>query len=190
MNNERSINWALVLYPSEDPTHKLALDYIINNYQKYAYIKHDNDILDTGELKKEHYHIIISFNNYRWRNAIAEELNITPNYLEKIRNLENSLKYLIHFNNSDKYQYDVEDVQGTLKQKLIGYLNTTDKSESDKVIELLDFLESQKGYVRLSDFLRYVCSINMYDIYRRSASTFIRLLEEHNQRQAIKQKII
>lgn len=189
MNNERSISWALVLYPNEDPKHKNALDFILNNYQKYAYIKHDKDLLDNGELKKEHYHVIISFNNYRWRNAIAEELQITPNYLEKIRNLENSLKYMIHFNNSDKYQYSVEEVKGTLKQKLIAFINSTDKSESDKVIELLDFLESQKSYVKLSDFLRYVCSINMYDIYRRSASTFIRLLEEHNQRQALKKKI-
>lgn len=189
MNNERSTNWALVLYPSEDSTHKKALDYIINNYSKYAYIKHDSDLLDNGDLKKEHYHVVIQFTNYRWRNAVADELQITPNYLEKIRNLENSLKYLIHFNNSDKYQYDISLVQGTLKQKLIGYLNTTDKSESDKVIELLDFLESQKGYVNLSNFLRYVCSINMYDIYRRSASTFIRLLEEHNNRQTLKDKL-
>lgn len=189
MNNERSISWALILYPQEDISHKNALDYIISNYSKYAYIKHDKDLLDNGELKKEHYHVLVQFSNYRWRNAVAEELQITPNYLEKVRNLENSLKYLIHFNNADKFQYDVESVEGPLKQKLIGYINTTDKSESDKVIELLDFLESQKGYVKLSDFLRYVCSINMYDIYRRSASTFIRLLEEHNQRQAFKQKI-
>ena len=188
MNNERSITWALVLYPSEDPKHKFALDFIKKNYSKYAYIKHDKDILDTGELKKEHYHIIIQFSNYRWRNAIAEELSITPNYLEKVRNVENSLKYLIHFNDSDKYQYDISEVEGTLKQKLIGYLNTTDKSESDKVIELLDFLETQKGYVKLSDFLRYVCSINMYDIYRRSASTFIRLLEEHNCKEQLRKK--
>lgn len=189
MNNERSISWALVLYPNEDPTHKQAFDFILKNYSKYAYIKHDKDIQDNGETKKEHYHFVIQFPNYRWRNAIAEELSITPNYLEKIRNLENSLKYLIHFNNSDKYQYDIDEVNGTLKAKLIGYLNTTDKSESDKVIELLDFLETQKSYVKLSDFLRYVCSINMYDIYRRSASTFIRLLEEHNQREQLREKI-
>lgn len=188
MNNERSTSWALVLYPSEDSKHKFALDYIKENYSKFAYIKHDKDLLDTGEFKKEHYHVVISFANYRWRNAIAEELQITPNYLEKIRNLENSLKYLIHFNNSDKFQYDIENVQGTLKQKLISYINTTDKSESDKVIELLDFLEAQKGFVKLSDFLRYVCSINMYDIYRRSASTFIRLLEEHNCKEQLKRK--
>lgn len=189
MNNERSTSWALILYPNEDEQHKSALDYIINNYSKYAFIKHDKDLLDTGELKKEHYHVIISFTNYRWRNAIAEELNITPNYLEKIRNLENSLKYLIHFNNSDKYQYNIEDVQGTLKSKLISYINTTDKSESEKVLELLDFIESTKGYIKLSSFIHYVCDNNLYDIYRRSATTFVKLLEEHNFTYNLKNKI-
>lgn len=180
MNNERSIHWALVLYPSEDPTHKLALDYIKENYSKYAFIKHDKDLLDDGTLKKEHYHIVITFSNYRWRNAIATELGITINYLEKIRNLENALKYLIHYNNSNKYQYDIEDVQGTLKQKLINIINTQDKTESEKVLELLDYIETQKTYLKLSSFIKFVCDNNMYDIYRRSASTFIRLLEEHN----------
>lgn len=189
MNNERSCSWALVLYPRECEDHKTALDYIIKNYSKYAYIEHDSDLSDSGELKKPHTHIVIQFTNYRWRNAIAEELNITPNYLEKIRNLENSLKYLIHFNNTDKYQYDIEKVQGTLKSKLISYINTTDKSESDKVLELLEYLESQKGFVRLSTFIKYVCANNMYDIYRRSATTFVKLLEEHNFTYQLKDKM-
>lgn len=180
MNNERSLHWALVLYPSEDPTHKLALDYILENYSKYAYICHDKDILDDGSTKKVHYHIVVSFSNYRWRNAIAEELKITPNYLEKIRNLENALKYLIHYNNSNKYQYAIDDVHGTLKQKLEAYINTQDKTESEKVLELLCYIEETSTFLKLSDFIRFVCNNNMYDIYRRSATTFVKLIEEHN----------
>lgn len=180
MNNERSIHWALVLYPDEDPTHKFALEFIKENYSNYAYIMHDKDILEDGSSKKIHYHIVISFKNYRWRNAIANELNINPNYIEKIRNLENSLKYLIHYNNSNKYQYDIDEVQGTLKHKLENYINSQDKTESEKVLELLEYIENCKGYIKLTDFIKYVCNNNMYDIYRRSATTFVKLLEEHN----------
>lgn len=180
MNNERSIHWALVLYPSEDSSHKSALDFIINNYSKFAYIKHDKDLLEDGSLKKEHYHIVISFTNYRWRNAIATELGITENYIEKIRNLENSLKYLIHYNNLSKYQYSIEDVQGTLRQKLENYINSQDKTESEKVLELIEYIEKQPNFLKLSTFIRFVCDSNLYDIYRRSATTFIRLIEEHN----------
>lgn len=179
MSNERSLNWCLVLYPSEDDTHKKALDYIISHYS-YAYIVHNRDILDDGSLKKEHTHIVIKFNNYRWRNAIADELGITPNYLEKCRNLENALKYLIHFNNEDKAQYDISEVHGDLSLKLINYLDNTEKSESDKVLELLDFINNIDGFLTYNTFVKYVCSIGLFDIYRRSALTFIKLIDEHN----------
>ena len=179
MKNERSLNWCLVLYPNEDPSHKKALDYIIQHFS-YAYITHDRDILDDGSLKKEHTHVVIKFNNYRWRNAIAEELKIAPNYLEKTRNLENSLKYLIHFNDENKAQYDISEVQGDLKTKLSQYLNNTDKSESEKVLDLLDYLNINPDYISLNDFITYVCSFGLYDIYRRSAITFIKLIDEHN----------
>ena len=75
MKNERSLNWCLVLYPNEDPTHKKALDYIIQHFS-YAYIIHDKDILDDGSLKKEHCHVVIKFNNYRWRNAVKVNIKM------------------------------------------------------------------------------------------------------------------
>lgn len=180
MNNERSIHWCLVLYPSEDPKHLSALEYIKDNYSKYAYIKHDSDFLEDNSIKKEHYHVVISFTNYRWKSAISNELGITPNYIEKVRNLENALKYLIHYNNSNKYQYDIEEVKGTLKDKLISLINNDGKNESEKVLELLDYIENKNEYIRVADFIRFVCSSNLYDIYRRSATTFMKLIEEHN----------
>lgn len=178
MKNERSLYWCLILYPNEDLSHKKALDFIIDNYS-YAYILHDRDLLDNGELKKSHIHVVLKFINYRWRNAIAEELGITPNYLEKCRNLENALKYLIHFNNEEKCQYDLEEVKGDLKEKLANYINNTDKTESEKVLDLLQYIGEQ-DFLTLHEFIRYVCSIGMYDIYRRSALTFVKLIEEHN----------
>ena len=180
MNNERSIHWCLVLYPNEDPKHLSALEYIQENYSKYAYICHDKDFLEDNTIKKEHYHIVISFTNYRWKSAISNELGITPNYIEKVRNLENALKYLIHYNNSNKYQYDINEVKGTLKTKLESFINNEDKTESEKVLELIKYIEDSNEYIRVIDFIKYVCSENLYDIYRRSATTFMKLIEEHN----------
>lgn len=180
MNNERSLNWCLVLYPSEDPKHQSALDYILNNYQEYAFINHDKDLLEDGTTKKLHTHVVIKFKNYRWKNAIAEELGIPCNYLEKCRNLELALKYLIHFNNEEKYQYSINEVYGPLKIKLNNYMLNTDKTENEKVLELLDYIENNDKYIYLSTFIRYCCNSGLYDIYRRSATSFVKLLEEHN----------
>lgn len=182
VKNDRSKYWCLVLYPREDPKHEKALDYIISNY-KYAFIEHNKDIDENGSLKKKHTHVVISFNNYKWRNSLSEELEIQPNYLEKVRNLESVLKYLIHFNDIKKYQYKIDDVCGNLKEKLIQYIKNDKEDENDKLINLLDYIDSSYTYISLSSFVRYCCKIGYYDIYRRSASTFIRLIDEHNNRE-------
>lgn len=179
INNERCSNWNLVLYPQEDKTHELALNYIKKNFD-YALITHDNDLDSHGELKKTHCHVVIKFKYQRWRNSIALELGITPNYLEKCRNLENSLKYLIHYNDQDKYQYDVNDVEGTLKNKLLELLEFSDMTESEKFLELVEFIHKYPTSLSLHDFLEYVCSSSLFSVYRRSAMTFNQLIKEHN----------
>lgn len=178
--NERAYNWLLVLYPYEDNSHQVALDYIQFHYDNYAYITHDKDITDTGELKKKHVHVVIKFDTQRWRNAIAEELNILPNYIEKCNNLDTSLKYLIHFDNQDKAQYDIDSVKGPLRQKLENLLNKGSMTESEKVLFLMDFIFSYHKKLELSEFIRFCCSVEMYDTYRRSATTFIKLIDAQN----------
>lgn len=73
----RARNFNLVLYP-EDETHTKAIEYIERNYD-YAIILHDRDCNEYGEIKKEHYHIVLRFKNAKWNTALAEELKITVN---------------------------------------------------------------------------------------------------------------
>ena len=93
MKKFRSCNFNLILYPSEDETHRNALEIIEKNYD-YAMICHNLDTDDNGELLKEHYHIVIRFKNAKWNTALSEELGITENYIEESRSLKRSLLYL------------------------------------------------------------------------------------------------
>lgn len=179
IENNRSRTWDLVLYPSEDPTHQRALDYIQFHYSSYAFINHDKDIDENGEIKKNHTHVVIQFKNQKWRNSLALELGITPNYMQKCEKIDKSLEYLIHLNNEEKYQYDIKEVQGTLKSRLERLILNKDKSEEEIVIELLTYIRSQ-NHIRLTDFVRYVCEKGLYSYYRRSQSTFKIIIEEHN----------
>lgn len=179
VNNERSIVWCLVLYPSEDPTHKQAIEIIQHNYS-YALIEHNSDINEDGQLKKSHTHIVLKFNNYKWKLSLAKELGITPNYLEKCRNLEKALKYLIHLENEDKFQYDIDLVHGDLKAKLKNYIRNKNLSESEKVLQLIDFINTYDRKLKISEFIQVCCQLNMYDIYRRSQFSFNKIIEEHN----------
>lgn len=75
--------FSFVLY-EEDKEQMKGMNYITKNY-KYARIYHDKDKEEDGTEKKAHYHVIIYIgNNPRNRHAIAEEIGIKENYIERM----------------------------------------------------------------------------------------------------------
>lgn len=48
--------------------------------------------------------------------------------------MDNALQYLIHYNDSDKTLYSIDEVSGNLKTKLIESINKVEKSEGEKVL--------------------------------------------------------
>lgn len=184
MEKFRSKKFCILLYPLEDETHKNAYEYIKHNFD-YASIVHDKDKNELGELKKSHTHVVVSIPNAKWNTALAKELGISDNYLQRCRSLENALEYLIHFNDDSKEQYTLEQVKGNLKKKLQKIMLNDGKDEEDKVQELVDFIMTYKGHLRVTDFSYYCLSIGMWSTYRRSASIFGKLIEEHNKYQKV-----
>lgn len=178
MKKFRSRKLCLLLYPDEDISHKKALEYIKLNYD-HAYIVHDKDKDEEGNLKKKHTHVVISLPNAKWNTSLSEEIGVPVNYIERCKSFDNALEYLIHFNDDSKFQYDISEVKGTLTKKLFKIINNYDKDENEKVLELLDFIENSSIVDDIS-FLRYCSSIGYYDVVRRSASWFMRIIDRHN----------
>lgn len=168
-----------MLYPLEDPTHKKALEFIKNNYD-CAYIVHDKDLTDQNEIKKSHTHVVISFSNAKWNTSIANELGITSNYIQKCRDFEKALDYLIHFNDDSKHQYDIDEVHGNLKAKLKTIIMNSDKDENDKSLELINYIENYIGVLSVTSFSKYCAKIGRWDVFRRSSIIYIKLIDEHN----------
>lgn len=179
MEKFRSRKFCLLLYPNEDKSHEKALEYIKLNYD-YALIVHDKDTNENNEIKKVHTHVVVSFSNAKWNTALAEELGITDNYIEKCRDLDKALEYLIHYNDDTKHQYDIELVQGNLKSKLKQILLNDGKDENQKAFELMDYIENHDGYINEMEFFKYACQVGMYDVARRSAYILMRLIDRHN----------
>lgn len=179
MEKFRSRRFCLLLYTSEDDTHIKALDYIKNNYENYAYIVHDKDINKDNELKKAHTHIVLEFNNARWSSSLAEELGITPNYIQNCKNFEKALDYLIHFNDDTKYQYDINEVKGNLKKQLIKQMNSFNKDENEIVKEIIEMINNS-DLIDISTFVKVMCDLGYYSYFRRSLSLFLRLIDIHN----------
>lgn len=178
MEKFRSRNFNLILY-EDDPTHRRAIEIIKQSYD-YAIIAHDKDVDENGELKKLHYHVVIRFDNAKWNTVLAEELGITENYIQESRSLKRSLLYLIHFYDEDKYQYDFKEVTGPLRNRLADYMTNDGKTESEKVLEILQEIDDIEYFIDFKIFIRHVAKIGYWDVFRRSTGIFMRYIDEHN----------
>lgn len=174
----RSRQFNLILY-EEDKTHLMALDRIKKNYN-YAMIRHNQDIDENEEIKKEHFHIVIKFDNARWNTSIAEDLGIESNYIQKCANLKSSLLYLIHFRDFDKHLYSIDEVQGPLKTDLKIFIAKEEKDENIRVREVYRWIENQPVPLSISSLSKWCYENGYWDVFRRASSIFFKILDEKN----------
>lgn len=167
--------FAMILYKdSLTYDYYKIIKYIEENYKYYAYIEHEPDT----EHGKVHTHVLIHFDNKRYNTGISKELNIPSNYIQNA-NLVPYLRYLIHFDNEEKKQYSVEDVKGTLKQKLIDSLNTK-QSETEQVATIMSFIIDYNGWLYITELAQFVIANGVYSAFRRNYSFFKDLVLDHN----------
>ena len=109
--NIKKRNWAFVVYPEslpDDWENRLRLKGVMTAVSPL----HDKDLNPTGEPKKPHYHIILSFGNPTTYNnvfLITYELKGTiPIPLESVTGM---YRYLTHKDNPEKAQYNEEDIK-------------------------------------------------------------------------------
>lgn len=154
-----------------------------NKEYRYCGITHDRDIQEeTGELKKEHDHIVLYFDNPRTINSISKELDLPSQYIESYSSLKTALLYLLHYNQGEKAQYSIEQTFGDLQLELKKLIKNTPKTEEERVIQILDLIDSYYNYTSYSKFLRDICNLGLYDILRRNNYMFIKILDKRNEK--------
>lgn len=169
----------LLLYP-DNQSHVDAMEKIKQSYD-YAAILHDKDVDEDGVIKKSHWHVVLRFQQACWSSAICKNIGIEHNYIEDVKKFDNAMLYLIHYNDSNKAQYDAKEVFGNLSVKLNEIINKGEKSEGEKVYELIVYIESRTGRITVKEFSKY-CALNGYWAeFRRSGAIFCKMIEEHNE---------
>lgn len=159
----RTRNFATVVYPESAP--EAWQDILIDQFVP-AFISplHNLDVNPTGEVKKEHYHVIIMFDGMK-TNEQAKEIfdKIGGVGCERVQSIRGYARYLCHLDNPEKAQYLVEDVRclcGADYSSTIGL--ATDKYKA--VGEMIDFC-IEKGIVSYSQLLIYARQ-ERYDWFR------------------------
>ena len=159
----RTRNFATVVYPESAPDYWYQ---ILEQEFVPAFISplHDKDVNPTGEVKKEHYHVIIMFDAVK---EVAQAVEIFEKIggvgCEKVNSIRGYARYLCHLDNPDKAQYNTDDVKCLCGADYINVIGlATDKYKA--IGEMIDFCE-ENDIFSYSQLLVY-CRMNRFDWFR------------------------
>lgn len=147
--NVKSRNWTFIVYPESAPedweNHLMGL--------QYCYKLHDHDVVkSTGNLKKDHIHVVLTFEGTVTYNTIKDITDsINSPIPQPVRSLRGMIRYLIHADNKDKYQYKREDIvsvgMDTEIEQAFKPKKTDEDKKNDHVTErkkLVNIIDSEK----------------------------------------------
>lgn len=180
MKNERKYNYLGIIYEDDENFDNQLFN--LAQEKEACWIRHDQDVKEDGELKKPHYHFVIKLKNPCTLSALAKRLDVNENMLEYVKNVNSSLKYLIHYGDDNKFQYDPRDVSSNsdvFKNRFLD-LVTKDIKESDKVLSIYEFINGVKKPINVNMLFKYVQKHNLWDAYRRNYAIIKDLTYQHN----------
>lgn len=178
-DSSRPRNFALLLYPQEDTTHARAMDVLsgINS----VWIVHDSDRLDDGSVKKAHTHVVLRLADGCTISALANRLGIADNYIQPCRNLRQAYRYLLHLDDTDKYQYTEDRLLGPLADVVRAEIAKASAPTEDELgLRLLDYIDGYDDWLSMSVLIRWALSNGCYSVLRRGATLYRQAVVEHN----------
>lgn len=108
----RTRNWELIVYPESAPDNwEKILD---DMHLCWACSPlHDLDTKDdTGELKKAHYHVILSFAGKKSEEQIQEICSQVGNaQYTTVKNMRGAVRYMVHLDDPYKHPYNQSDIR-------------------------------------------------------------------------------
>lgn len=173
MADKKFRSFSGTLYPdSKSYDCEALLSTIRSKFIDWAYILHDKDVDENGELKKSHIHWV-GRATPRCLSVVSNFLGLPENDIEVVKNFDNMVMYLIHLNDIDKFQYSPDDVETNLPN--IGQLLR--RQSEGQIVKDLASAKMQKSWY---DLVQYAVDIDSYDVFRRNLGV-IRLIWEEVQ---------
>lgn len=173
MSEKQSRCFIGILYPdAENYVCDDVLMRLHDAFRDVAYIIHDMDVTENGELKKPHIHWVGKRDSPAPLSTIANALKIPANDIEFAKNYRSSLRYLVHLDNKDKYQYSPEAVKANFP-----YVDVLkDRVEAMKAKMIYDYIHNNPCTV---DSLCAWCLENdLWSEFRRNFALWSNLLRE------------
>lgn len=163
MAEKRTRNFATVVYPESAPAEwrNILIEQFIP-----AFISplHNADINPGGEIKKEHYHVMIMFDGVKTIEQAKAVFDLIGGVgCEIVQSTRGYARYLCHLDNPEKAQYSQEDVVALCGADYNSVISlVTDKYKAIK--EIIAFCCENEMY-KYCDLLEY-CMVERPDWFR------------------------
>lgn len=152
--NVKGRDWTFIVYPESAP---VSWREILNDTH-LRWVEsplHDKDINPDGEIKKAHWHILLTYDgpvNIVAVKKITDKLNAPVP--QKISSAKGLVRYMIHLDNPEKFQYSRSDIKGHNGADVASYFELT---ATNKLMIMKDIVRYiyENEVDNYSDFLMY-----------------------------------
>lgn len=171
----RTRNFATVVYPESAPEDWKE---ILTQQFIPAFISplHDQDCNPTGEVKKEHYHVILMFDSVKTTAQAVEVFErIGGVGCEVVQSIRGYARYLCHLDNPEKAQYPPDSVTALCGADYMGVIGLAiDKYKA--IGDMIDYCEENAVY-SYAQLLRYA-RMERFDWFRILCDSGIMVMRE------------
>lgn len=171
--------WSVELYP--DATNydcDSVLESLDSAFTHWAYIMHDMDVHEeTGELKKSHIHVVgirlteKGENSPCGKDTVCNALGIPANYIEPCKSVNAMVRYLVHADNPEKYQYDRKQIQSNFS------IDKYFKDRADDAKKIADYIIANRPQT-VSEVCMWAFENKCYSDFRRGFMIWNNMIKE------------
>lgn len=153
--HDRTRVWAAIVYPESAPENwrEILDDYHLEWAESPL---HEFDVNETtGETKKAHWHIVISFDgpkSYEQVREILDPLNCAAP--QKCHSLKGAVRYFVHMDNPEKFQYSRSGIIGHGGFDVESALAPSSAKRYELIAEMQEFV-LDRGIVEIQDLHDY-----------------------------------
>ena len=142
-----------------------------HNIPEFYFILHIGETNEQGELKTPHFHIVVSF-GYRvyssiildcLREVLSSLYNDNLVSIEYVNDMRSCVRYLIHYDNSNKKQYDISNIVSNNRDLTFYFLTEKGNLTPDILLDNIHSCSTKSELltaIGLENFKKYLNVIN------------------------------
>ena len=175
LKNIKKRNWAFIVWTDSVPTD--WKDILQSTGLMFAISPlHDKDINPTGEQKKAHYHVIMTYDGpTTFNNALKVAKSVNANTVQPLEQIRGYYRYFTHIDNPEKYQYDSNDITTINGFDINNYIELT-YTEVIKYLAQIQQIIRDKKFLEYADLCDYLLDKDLKELHEIAISktTFLK----------------